>query len=100
VKKDVSQWNNVVPDNLSEFNFANVQSAGKYDSVKDLLSSVPPELLNENNASIGGFLPDAGYTDIRTTINGVAYRWTFEADQTASGAAIQQFLSKANVVFQ
>ena len=100
LKKNVSNGNNNVPDDITKFNFTTVQSASKYASVKDLLTSIPPELLSQNNAHIGDFWPDAGYTDIRTSINGVAYRWYFEVGQSGSSQAIQQFLAKANVVFQ
>jgi hypothetical protein len=96
--KDVSKWT-VLPDSINQFDFSEVLSQSKYDSVKDLPAAIPPELLGRNNADIGMYGPDMGFTDVRTTIGGVAYRWRFEANQDSSSAAIQQFVAKTKMVF-
>lgn len=100
VSKDVSTWSTSVPVDISQFVFTGTESTGKYDSIKDLVHNIPSELLSENNADIGLSWPDAGFTDIRTSIKGINYRWTFEADQSHSSLAIQQFVTNAKVVFQ
>jgi hypothetical protein len=98
VRKDVAQWKQV-PDDLSKFDFSEVIPVSKYNAVKDIPNSIPAELLNMNNQDIGVAFPDAGFTDIRTTINGVPYRWAFEADISASSPAVQQFVASAQRVF-
>ena len=88
-----------IPDDISKFNFNIVMPASKYDSVKNLPASIPSELLGRNNQTIGSYIPDAGYTDIRTSINGVAYKWIFAPDQSSSSPAIHHFLDSVAIVF-
>jgi hypothetical protein len=99
LKEDTSVPYGRVPDDITQFNFNVTLPAANYDSVKNLPSSVPPELLSRNNEHIGGLVPDLGYTDIRTSVNGIAYRWYFEAQQTGSSPAVQQFVKDARKVF-
>ena len=89
-----------VPTNISDFHFNTLLPASKYATVKNLLSQVPAELLSRNKQDIGNYIPDMGYTDVRTSVNGASYQWTFEGDQSGSSTAIQQFLDSVRVVFQ
>src|ERR1019366_2256279 len=49
VREDTTVLYGVLPDDISKFNFNIVLSAAKYDSVKNLPSSIPSELLSRNN---------------------------------------------------
>jgi hypothetical protein len=88
------------PDDINKFNFSVVMPVAKYDAVKNVPASIPSELLSRNNQTIGSYIPDVGYTDVRTSVNGTAYKWSFAADQSASSPAIQQFLDSVAVVFK
>ena len=83
-----------LPADFANLNFNYQLSSSKFDSVKDLLSSIPAELFGRNNTHIGGLFPDVGYTDVRASVNGVIYHWGFEADQSTSSTAIQQFVQR------
>jgi len=96
LRADNSEAYRSIPTNANNFNFSVVLPASKYDSVKDLITSIPAELFAKNNADIGLLVEDAGYFDVRVSINGVAYKWTFEADQTSSSPAVQQFVQRLN----
>ncbi len=100
LKEDTAVPYALIPDDITKFNFNVICSGARYDSVKNLPSSVPQELLSHNNEHIGQLVPDLGYTDVRTSINGVAYRWYFEAQQTGSSPAVQQFVIAARQVFK
>ncbi len=87
------------PATISKFNFNIVMPASKYDSVKYLLYSIPTELLNPNNPAFGNYSPHACYTDIRTSINGVAYEWHFFEDYGAGSSAFHQFMDSIRLYF-
>ncbi len=94
LRVDNSQIQSSIPTNINGFNFNTVMPTAKYDAVKSLLTTIPSELLSRNNASIGDVFPDAGYKDVRASINGTLYSWKFEADQTKSSQAIQDFVKR------
>ena len=100
VREDLNVNSGMVPDNINQFNFNTVLPAAKYNAVKGLLSAIPSELLTRNNQDIGAPIPDMGYIDVRASIKGVSYRWTFEGDQSGTSAAIQQFLDSVQTDFQ
>lgn len=88
-----------VPDSYGHFNFNVPAPAAKYAKVKGLLHSVPAELLTKNNQHFGNLFPDAGYTDIRLSVNGQLYRWYFEADLSGVSTEVKQFVTDAEQVF-
>lgn len=94
LKADTSQSYHNVPADINKFNFNYLQSSTKYERVKDLLTAIPAELLRKNNAKIGTYMVDAGYTDVRTSVNGVVYTWKFEADQKGSSAEVQTYVHR------
>ena len=84
-----------IPTAYSGFNFDYVLPQARYDTVAaGILSAIPSELLAENGASIGAYVPDVGYTDVRARIASVDYTWKFEGNQSGSSAGIQLFLQK------
>ncbi len=90
------------PSDINQFHFDNIMPLSKYASVKNVLTSIPSEILGLNHKEIGisKVAVDGGYTVVRVSINGVRYDWIFHADQSSSSAEIQQFVEKVNVVFQ
>ena len=100
LKEDTTVLNSLPPADISGFHFNITLPSSKYATVKNLIYTIPSELLSRNNTHIGGIYPDMGYTDVRTSINGTTYRWYFEGDQSGSSTAIQQFLDSVRVVFQ
>ena len=100
LKQDTSVLSTLPPADISGFNFNITMPSSKYAAVKNLIYTIPSELLSRNNAHIGGIYPDMGYTDVRTSINGTVYRWYFEGDQSTSSIAIQQFFDSVQVVFR
>lgn len=88
-----------VPANTNGFNFNYNLPSARYDTVKDLLNSIPPELLSKNNADIGSPCPDFGYEDVRASINGVLYKWKFECNQSSSSTEVQAFITRINTDF-
>ena len=96
LRVDNSQIQSSIPADVNKFNFSTLMPAAKYDAVKTLLTTIPSELLSKNNTSIGEMFPDAGYRDVRASVNGTFYNWKFEADQTKSSQAIQDFVKKIN----
>jgi hypothetical protein len=84
---------------VSKFDFNTVLPVSAYNSVSSLPTSIPPELLSRSNEHIGDVFPDAGYTDVRASVNGVYYRWFFEAGQSASSAEVQAFVTQARACF-
>ncbi len=97
--KDTTQYLSAIPGSISSFHFNITEPGAKFDSVKDLLNTIPAELFNENHASIGKLFPDVGYEYIQASINGVLYQWNFLPDQSSSSPEIQQFVSKLNSNF-
>ena len=97
--KDTTQYYGAIPDDVSKFHFNITAPAAQYDSVKYLLNDIPSELFNENHADIGSIFPDFGYEDVRTSVNGVLYQWSFQGDQSASSHQIQQFITTLNSDF-
>lgn len=98
--KDTAVPYGAVPDDISKFNFNAPGTTAQYDSVKNLPSSIPSELLSRNNQNIGQLVPDMGYYDVRASVNGAVYKWSFEGDQSGSSAAIQQFVTQAETLFR
>ncbi len=94
LKADTSQSYHNVPADVNKFDFNYLQPSATYDKVKDLLTTIPAELLSRNNATIGTSMVDAGYTDVRTRVNGVVYTWKFEVDQKGSSAEVQQYVHR------
>jgi hypothetical protein len=88
-----------VPSDTSGFNFSQLLPSARFDSVSSILASIPAELFNRNNADIGDFCPDFGYDDIRASVNGVFYKWSFECDQSKSSSAVQQFVKQIRADF-
>ncbi|MES2704491.1 MAG: hypothetical protein V4649_17765 [Bacteroidota bacterium] len=70
------------------------QPTAKYNEVADLRLNVPGELLPHHNEHIGSGLIDSGVTDVTVMVDGHLYRWYFEADQSRSSAAVQQFVQR------
>ena len=97
--KDTTQYSGTIPDDVSKFHFNIVEPTAQYDSVKYLLNAIPSELFSENHADIGKMFPDVGYEDVRVSVNGVLYQWTFQSDQSASSQQIQQFVHTLNSDF-
>jgi len=87
-------------DNISDFKFNTRLPDADYQQVKRLPSLVPAELLSRNGQQIGDPFVDAGYTDVRTSVGGVAYRWYMQADQSKSSDAIRQFVDSLQIVFR
>jgi hypothetical protein len=100
LKEDTTVLNTQPPADITGFHFTFTLPASKYDRVKSLLTSVPSELLSRNGEHIGRLFPDAGYTDVRTSINGKTYRWYFEGDQSINSTVVQQFYDSVQVIFQ
>jgi len=98
LRKDTSLAGRDVPDNIAKFNFNIVMPDSNYHAVADLLSAIPAELLSQNNADIGDPWPDFGVTDVRASIKGVAYRWTFEGGLTKCSPVVQQFVSRVKSI--
>ena len=95
LKQDTTQYPyGQVPTNTTGFNFNYSLPAARYDTVKDLLNSIPHELFGKNGADIGTACPDFGYEDIRASINGVYYHWTFECDISSSSAEVKAFINR------
>ncbi len=90
------------PADISLFNFNDTMPSPKHAAVKDILQSIPSEILGLNHKEIGisNVAADGGYTDIRTKINGILYDWKFHDNQSTSSPEIQQFVAKAQVVFK
>ncbi len=100
LKMDSTVPYGAIPTDINKFNF-NIQcSADKYQLVSDLLNNIPSELLGMDNQSIGNVFPDAGFTDVRASVNGTVYRWRFQADLSGTTSTIQQFVTHARLVFQ
>ena len=100
LSKDTTHYDyGKVPTNFRDFKFNYQLPTAQYDTVKDLLTSIPSELLSKNNTDIGGYCPDYGYDDIRASIDGVLYEWKFECDQSGSSAAVQEFFRKIHTDF-
>jgi hypothetical protein len=98
LKQDTTQPYYDVPATTSGFNFSVTMPDSLYRKCADVTAMLPPELLQMNHTHIGTQLPDAGYTDVRTTINGVDYQWFFEQDQSTSSQAVQNFVSGVRAV--
>jgi hypothetical protein len=88
------------PTDIKDFKFNTLLSDASYQRVKHLPSLVPAELLAHNGHHIGDVLVDAGYTDVCTTVRGVAYRWYIEGDLSKSSDAIRQFADSLQIVFR
>jgi hypothetical protein len=88
-----------VPDDDALFSFTVAMPQSKYDSVKELLTNIPAELLDSTFVSIGKSFPDAGYRDVRVLTKDKYYVWHFEVDQSSSSAAVQQYVAKLNALF-
>lgn len=93
-RKDSTVLTQGVPESNNGFNFSYLYSPVEFGRVAYLLHSIPRELLNRNGAHIGGYWPDAGYLEVRSSMSGNKYVWYFEADQTSSSATIQQFVAE------
>ncbi len=87
-------------NNVSSFKFNTLLSDAKYNEARRLPSLVPAELLTRNGQRIGEVLIDAGYTDVRYSTGGVAYRWYIEGNQDSSSAEVQRFVDSLNIVFR
>jgi hypothetical protein len=83
-----------VPEDNSQFLFTKVQPAAKFDSVKNLLHSIPSDLLIRRNASFGFDGNDISGYDVRASINGVLYTWGFGPTPYTVSAETQQFVSE------
>ncbi len=94
LRVDNTQTQSSIPTDVNKFNFNTLVPTAKFEAVKSLLTTIPSELLSRNNSSIGDMFPDAGYKDVRASIGGTLYTWKFEADQTRSSQAIQDFVKK------
>ncbi len=88
-----------VPTDVNKFNFNYTLPAARFDTVKYLLSSIPEELFTQNNADIGMYCPDFGYTDVRASVNGVLYKWSFECNLSNTSIAVQQFVQHLRADF-
>ena len=99
LKKDTTQPYAYIPTSVGQFRFTLLMPATSFAAVADVPRTIPAELLSKNNQHIGGIFPDAGYMVVFTSINGMNYAWYFEADQSASSAAIQQFVMKLRGLF-
>jgi hypothetical protein len=101
LSEDSTRYNGsvLVPVDATGFNFSFTLPQARYDTVRSLLTAIPTELFNKNNADIGDFCPDFGYTDVRASVNGVMYKWSFECDQSKSSITVQQFVQKLRADF-
>lgn len=98
--KDTSELATSALSTISDYHFNVTAPVTKYDSVKDLLNTIPTELFSKKNASIGtGFMPDMGHYYVMASINGVLYQWTFFPDQSSSSPEVQQFVNRLNLNF-
>ncbi len=99
LRKDVSKTEATVPTDVSGFNFSIQMLQVSYAAVADLLTTIPSELLARNNAYIGSqVVADIPTLDVRTSIHGTLYRWTFSEDQSSSSAAVQLFYNRINAI--
>lgn len=98
--KDVSQLGQASPSDLAAFRFTILCPQNQYNSVADLPESIPTELLQLNGTTIGNMLPDAGYTDMRARIDGITYKWIFEADLNDVSPPIREFYSRCHTSFR
>jgi hypothetical protein len=91
-----------VPTFVNLFNFNDTMTAARHAAVKDILTSIPSELLPLNNKEIGisNVALDGGFTLVRTTIGGNPYEWKFHDDLGSASSEIKQFVTKARSVFQ
>ena len=97
--KDTTIPVNAVPDSFNQFNFNLPCTTTLYDSVKDLIATIPAELFSNNYYNYGRAAPVFGYLDVRVWVNGVQYKWYFEENLYSCSAAIQQFATKAYLLF-
>jgi hypothetical protein len=89
-----------LPATLSQFHFNITVADSVFQKVKQLPKNIPAILLSQNGSSFGRYIPDFGCYDIRTTVNGVDYKWTFGYDLSGCDPAIQNFVSTAILVFR
>lgn len=95
LRKDPSKTMSTVPKDIKGFDFSVLLPQASYQAVADLPSSIPSELLQHNNAAIGNYsIPDVASLDVRTSIQGVSYRWSLSDDQSTSSPAVQQFFNR------
>ncbi len=88
-----------IPTTTSGFHFNYHYPRARFDTVgAGLITSIPTELFSRNGASIGQMIPDVGYTDVRVSVGGNYYTWTFLPKQDSSSPAIQQFVIKLGKV--
>lgn len=99
LRADTSVLINIPPDDINNFHFDVMMPSSKYEAVQKVQSSIPSELINHNGAHIGSIIPDMGYRDVRTSINGTPYRWYFEGDQSKSSSTVQQFITSLDTLF-
>ena len=94
-----SKFDQVTDDN-SKFNFSTLMPAAKYNLVKDLMSNIPAELLNNSDISIGVSYPDCGFRDVRVRIHGIVRVWHFECEQDGLSPEVKQFIATINSLYQ
>lgn len=92
--KDTSQLANIVPANVKGFNFNIVMPDSCYAKVKDLIASIPAELLNHKFGHYGRGAIDSGPIEVWASVRGIDYEWWFEYDQAGSSVPIQQFVER------
>ncbi len=89
------------PSDISLFKFASVLPSAKHAAVKDILTAIPWEILDNNHGEFGisTAAVDGGYTVIRTKVNGIHYDWKFHDKLDNASAEVKQFMEKVKVVF-
>jgi hypothetical protein len=89
-----------IPESMDAFNFNCTMPEADSRKVADLPSAIPAELVGRNNENVGKAMFCDGQLDVRTVINGVAYRWNIQGDQNASSPILRQFVNRLNSDFQ
>ncbi len=97
----ISVRNDTLNHSLPPFHFDYPLPNDKYALVQDLPSAVPTQLYNENYKIFGQ--PDAadqGAIDVYMSLNGKAYKWTFDTYKQNDPAYQAAFIDRLAKAFQ
>jgi hypothetical protein len=86
------------PTDSAGFNFNTLFSAADLNTVTNIRSQIPAELVASGGGNVGSALPDAGYLEVIASIKGTTYTWYFQADISHTSTAVQSFAAGAEKV--
>jgi hypothetical protein len=88
------------PIALSSLTPSAPQPQAKYDLVKNLFATLPPEMLASTHISFGqSVCCDMAGLVIDARINGINYTWSFGQDLSGVSPAVLQFFHQASSIF-